>query len=191
MDNATYLSLSGRDALNAMVIAALGNDSARIALLNDWTTFAINPAALTVTYTSQALSTSSLVGQYVGSMVFNYKTRDLGKLVPYPLAYRDPYPTTFVKLQAYFKNRYGIQLDDGELTRADGQVLTGTTAIDTVPDPITGAVTLTANASSSRFTPASALKILPIHPSVPVTMARLFTLDGNLWVGSLADSFAN
>lgn len=190
MDNPTFLSLSGEAAIQGMVIEALDGDTASIALLNDWTTPTFDPSVPSITYVSQAFSTSSLVGQYVGSMTFPYLKRDLDTIFPIPLVYRDPYPTTFVKLQTYFLDYYGVQLDDGEFAIAGTTTpLSGTDAIDIAPDATTGWVTLVALEASIRFTEGSTFKVLPINASVPTPMARLFTLDGDIRVATLTDHF--
>lgn len=193
MDNPTFLSLSGLDAITGMVAEALGPDSVLALLLAQWTKPTANPQLGTITYTSQAFSTGSLVGQYTGQMTFAYQARSLGTLLPIPLVYRDPYPTTFIRLQAYFKDRYNIQLDDGEFALAGDASLTplaGTSPIHATLDPVSGLIGLTALSSSIRFVPNTTFRILPTHPSVPVPLARLVSLDGAIRVAKLTDTLA-
>lgn len=193
MNNPTFLSLSGPDAIVGMVNEALGPESTSALLLAQWTRPIFHPEVPSVTFVSQPFSTSSLVGQYVGQTTFPYLKRDLSTIFPIPLVYRDPYPTTFIKLQTYFAAQYNVALDDGEFTIAggDGTALALTSLIDVTPDPVSGLVTLEVLPASLRFVQGTLLKFLPIHPDVPVPLSRLFTLDGDLWVGNLVDSFAN
>lgn len=188
MDNPTFLSLAGIDAINGMVIEALDGDTAKVALLNDWTKPTFDPTVPNVTYVSQAFSTSTLVGQYVGSMTFPYLKRNLNVIFPIPLVYEDPYPTTFIQLQRYFADNYDVQLDDEEFAIAGTSTpLSGTDAIGVTPDGTSGLVTLEALGASLRFTAGSTFSFLPTHPSVPVPLARLFTLDGDIRVATLTD----
>lgn len=179
MDNATFLSLSAVDAVQGLLEEAYTSNVQATDILKNWTDGVIDPAASTYTVSTNSFNTNSVIGQYIGSVTFPYVKRNLNALMPYPLVYPLAYPTTFVLLQTYFLDQFNIVLEDGEFAVAGNTItgaLSGTQAINAVPDPSTGFLTLVAQPTSGRFVAGSTFALLPNGAGTQIPLSILLAL---------------
>lgn len=192
MDNRTFVSLPAASAIKGLLQEAVAGQAEQLDVLARWSDIVIDAPASQATLVSNALSTDGLVGVYTGQVTFPYPKRDLGALLPYPLIYPIEYPTTFVRLATYLQQTYGICLEDGEFAIANNSQTTpleSTDPIDALPDALTGAVTLVAQATSGRFVTGSKLYISPTAEGVAFPFTSIAKVDSPLDFHLLTDHF--
>lgn len=136
--------------------------------------FTVQPEASTVTITSRETSTDNRAGRYSGASVLAYQKMDLGEVLPYPLRYTGPWPTTFGLLSTYLRTTYGILIEanDFALTgnTASGSLADTGTVVDAAPSPTQGTVDLVAQSTSARFTAGSILRVLIVPSNGPIRL---------------------
>lgn len=190
MDNTTYLSLSAVQALGGMVAEVYAGNAQVLDVLANWSTGTVNAAASTYTVTSNALSTSGVVGQYAGSITFPYLKRDLGQLLPYPFVFTPQYPTNLATIQEFFLENFNIVIENGEFA-VTGNTITGALnafdTIDATPDPVSGHVTFVAQASSGRFIAGTSFSIRCTAKGVQIPLTTLLALTTAPDLGILSD----
>jgi hypothetical protein len=179
MLNATFISLTGVEAVQGMLEEIYLGNSQAMDILQNWTDGTLNASASTYTLASNAFNTASVIGQYVGSVTFPYVKRNLNNLLPYPLVYPLAYPTTFALLQNYFQEEFEFVLEDGEFAVTGNTIssaLSGTDAINATPSPTTGLITFVAQSTSGRFVEGSSFSVLPNGPGTQIPLSILLAL---------------
>lgn len=192
MDNRTYLSLAGFDAIVGVLRDSYAPGAPQLDLIDHWTTFLLSPEIprLSLRPNMFSVSNEGKIAPYVGSVSMTYRKRSLNNLVPYPLVYPVEWPTTFLRLASYFKATYGILLEEGEFTISGNTATTalkGTDIVNASPDASTGVVPLVASNTSIRFTAGSVLKVLPTAPFVAFALKDFALLQSVLNLRILTD----
>lgn len=138
--------------------------------------YSLDPVNAKLLFRALPQGTDGSVGIYEHDASCTYGKADLSKLLPYPLVYDGPWPTTYRALKAYMLNKYTILLEEGEFAITNnlkGGVLQGDDPVNAIPDPMTGEVTLVAAASSGRFANGTAIRLVLTPAGGPARLVAL------------------
>lgn len=142
------------------------------------------PQESAVVLRSREFARDGSVGRYLQQKQLSYRKQDLNSLVPYPVLYQGPWPTTLRALRQHVWNRYGWELEAGEFElygQDDRQahVLDDLDAVlDEQPIQTTGVVILRARPHSLRFSTGSFLQLIVQPTDSRVRLESLY--DGPL-----------
>ncbi len=76
----------------------------------------VNPQLSQLKITSKAYTDTNEVGMYRGSHTVTYTKADIAKVMPLPVLYRGPWPTTYKVFCDWMYSNYGMVLEDGDFT---------------------------------------------------------------------------
>lgn len=195
MDNRTFLATPGKDAIVALLRESFLSDPSKLAILDNWSDYTIDPVHSTLTQDARLVGKDGTFGLYqgetfYGSVQYNYNKRDLEALLPYPLVYPIEYPTSFGRLSSYFASQYGIVLEDKEFAIGYGethQVLSGNDVMAFPLDPSTGCLSLQATPQSIRFIEGSILQVYVAVEGGAFALERLLRSEDPLDFRLLTD----
>ena len=128
--------------------------------------------------TAREVATNGDYGIYYNAMEMPYLKASLLKVLPYPIVYQGPWPTSFRALRLNLQARYGILLEEGEFALlpnsaplVDGSPLSGE------PNPDSGVVALTALPASGRWLSGTTLRLIVAASNGPTRLKALVDVD--------------
>ena len=115
-----------------------------------------------LTITGREINSLGEVGNYVSSFSVGYDKSSIEQLIPFPLFVDVPYPNKLRVIRTFIKTRYGIEIEEGDLSDPATPAIPyqDDDYIEVDADISTGYIELTTAPTSGRFIAGQTLRLI-------------------------------